>query len=106
MDGSQKLPFRIFNSINILKEKNLPTNYLTLVLAIWVEFLDKCEVIDDPLAKTLIPLAKLADPVAAVEAIFSLPDYAVALDKGVYQEVSDWLAAIRKDGVAAVVASL
>ena len=76
------------------------------MLAIWVEFLDKGEEIDDPLAKTLIPLAKLADPVAAVDAIFSLPDYAVALDKGVYQEVSDWLAAIRKDGVAAVVASL
>jgi mannitol-1-phosphate/altronate dehydrogenase len=106
MDGSQKLPFRIFNSINILKAKNLPTNYLTLVLAIWVEFLDKGEVIDDPLAATLIPLAKLADPVASVEAIFSLPDYAVALDKGVYKEISDWLAAIRKDGVAAVVASL
>jgi mannitol-1-phosphate/altronate dehydrogenase len=106
MDGSQKLPFRIFNSINILKEKNLPTNYLTLVLAIWVEFLDKCEVIDDPLAKTLIPLAKLADPAAAVEAIFSLPDYAVALDKGVHQEVADWLGAIRKDSVAKVVASL
>ena len=58
------------------------------------------------LAKTLIPLAKLADPVASVEAIFSLPDYAVALDKSVYKEVSDWLGAIRKDGVAAVVASL
>jgi hypothetical protein len=76
------------------------------VLAIWVEFLDKGEVIDDPLAVTLIPLAKLADPVAAVEAIFSLPDYAVALDKGVYNEISDWLSKIRSLGVAAVIASL
>lgn len=106
MDGSQKLPFRIFNSINILKEKNLPTNYLTLVLAIWVEFLDKCEVIDDPLAKTLVPLARLADPVAAVDAIFSLPDYAIALDKAVFYEVADWLSKIRSSGVAAVVALL
>jgi len=106
MDGSQKLPFRIFNSINILKEKNLPTNYLTLVLAIWVEFLDKCAVIDDPLDKTLTPLAKLADPKAAVDGIFSLPDYAIALDKAVYKEISDWLAAIRSNGVAAVVGSL
>lgn len=106
MDGSQKLPFRIFNSINILKEKNLPTNYLTLVLAIWVEFLAKCEVIDDPLAKTLVPLAKLADPVAAVDAIFSLPDYAIALDKAVFYEVADWLSKIRSSGVAAVVALL
>ena len=106
MDGSQKLPFRIFNSINLLKGKNLPTNYLTLVLAIWVEFLDKCEVIDDPLANTLIPLAKLADPVAAVEAIFSLSNYAIPLDKGVFNEVAEWLAAIRREGVTAVVASL
>ena len=106
MDGSQKLPFRIFNSINILKKKNLPTNYLTLVLAIWVEFLDKCEVIDDPLAKTLVPLAKLADPVAAVDAIFSLPDYAITLDKAVFYEVADWLSKIRSSGVAAVVALL
>ena len=106
MDGSQKLPFRIFNSINILKEKDLPTNYLTLVLAIWVEFLDKCEVIDDPLAKTLVPLAKLADPVAAVDAIFSLPDYAITLDKAVFYEVADWLSKIRSSGVAAVVALL
>ncbi len=106
MDGSQKLPFRIFNSINILKKKNLPTNYLTLVLAIWVEFLAKCEVIDDPLAKILVPRAKLADPVAAVDAIFSLPDYAIALDKAVFYEVADWLSKIRSSGVAAVVALL
>jgi fructuronate reductase len=106
MDGSQKLPFRIFNSINILKAKNLQTNYLTLVLAIWVEFLDKCEVIDDPLAKTLIPLAKLAEPVAAVEAIFSLPDYAIALDKAVFNEVAEWLGKIRSQGVEAIITSL
>jgi hypothetical protein len=48
----------------------------------------------------------LAEPGAAVDAIFSLPDYAVALDKSVYKEVADWLGAIRRDGVAAVVASL
>ena len=76
------------------------------MLAIWVEYLDKCEVIDDPLAKTLIPLAKLADPFAAVEAIFSLPDYAIALDKAVFNEVAEWLGAIRRDSVAKVVASL
>ena len=87
MDGSQKLPHRVFKTINELIEKDLPTNYLTLLLAIWVDYLSKSERVNDPLAEKLIPLAKAKD----VAGLFSLPDFAVKLNPIAFKSISDWL---------------
>jgi fructuronate reductase len=87
MDGSQKLPHRVFKTINELIEKDLPFNYLTLVLAIWVDYLSKSERVNDPLAEKLIPLAKAKD----VAGLFSLPDFAVKLNPIAFKSISDCL---------------
>jgi fructuronate reductase len=87
MDGSQKLPHRLFTTINVLIEKNLPTNYLSLVLAIWVDYLGKSDRVNDPLKEKLIPLAKAKD----VAGLFSLPEFAVKLNPKAFSEIQEAL---------------
>ena len=87
MDGSQKLPHRVFTTINQLIEKDLPTNYLSLVLAIWVDYLSKSDRVNDPLKDKLIPLAKAQD----VAGLFSLPEFAVKLNPAAFAEIQEEL---------------
>lgn len=88
MDGSQKLPHRVFKTINELIEKDLPFNYLAQLLAIWVDYLAKSDRVNDPLAEKLIPLAKAKD----VAGLFSLPDFAVKLNPAAFKSISAELA--------------
>ena len=94
MDGSQKLPHRVFKTINELIEKDLPTNYLTLLLAIWVDYLSKSSRVNDPLADKLIPLARAKD----VAGLFSLPEFAVKLNPKAFDEIQDKLTKIQLGG--------
>ena len=87
MDGSQKLPHRVFKTINDLIEQGLPTNYLSLLLAIWVDYLSKSSRVNDPLKDKLIPLAKAGD----VAALFSLPEFAVELNPTAFAEFQEEL---------------
>ncbi len=84
MDGSQKLPHRVFKTINELIEKDLPFNYLAQLLAIWVDYLAKSDRVNDPLAEKLIPLAKAHD----VAGLFSLPDFAVKFNPAAFKSIS------------------
>jgi fructuronate reductase len=94
MDGSQKLPHRVYKTINDLIEKGLPTNYLSLLLAIWVDYLSKSDRINDPLKDKLIPLARTKD----VAGIFSLPEFAVKLNPKAFTEIQDKLSKIQLGG--------
>lgn len=94
MDGSQKLPHRVFKTINELIEKGLPTNYLSLLLAIWVDYLSKSSRVNDPLKDKLIPLARAKD----VAGLFSLPEFAVKLNPKIFAEIEDKLIKIQLGG--------
>ena len=94
MDGSQKLPHRVFKTINDLIEKDLPTNNLSLLLAIWVDYLSKNERVNDPLKDKLIPLARAKD----VAGLFSLPEFAVKLNPKVFAEIEGKLSKIQLGG--------
>ena len=87
MDGSQKLPHRVFKTINDLIDKGVPTNYLSLLLAIWVDYLSKSSRVNDPLKDKLIPLAKAGD----IAALFSLPEFAVKLNPTAFAEIQEEL---------------
>jgi fructuronate reductase len=91
MDGSQKLPHRLFTTINQLIEKDLPFNYLSQVLAIWVNYLSKSDRVNDPLKDKLIPLAKAGD----VTGLFSLPDFSVKLNPKAFAQIRDELTKIQ-----------
>ena len=94
MDGSQKLPHRVFKTINDLIEKDLPTNNLSLLLAIWVDYLSKSERVNDPLKDKLIPLARAKD----VAGLFSLPEFVVKLNPKVFAEIEGKLSKIQLGG--------
>ena len=94
MDGSQKLPHRVFKTINDLIAKELPTNNLSLLLAIWVDYLGKSDRVNDPLADKLIPLARAKD----VTGLFSLPEFAVKLNPKVFAEIENKLRTIQLGG--------
>lgn len=94
MDGSQKLPHRVFKTINDLIAKSLPINNLSLLLAIWVDYLSKSDRVNDPLKDKLIPLAKAGD----VAGLFSLPEFAVKLNPKVFAEIADKLSKIQHGG--------
>jgi fructuronate reductase len=91
MDGSQKLPHRLFTTINQLIEKDLPFNYLSQVLAIWVNYLSKSDRVNDPLKDKLVPLAKAGD----VAGLFSLPDFSVKLNPKAFAQIQDDLTKIQ-----------
>jgi fructuronate reductase len=92
MDGSQKLPHRLFTTINQLIEKDLPFNYLSQVLAIWVNYLSKSDRVNDPLKDKLIPLAKAGD----VTGLFSLPDFSVKLNPKAFAQIQDELSKLKR----------
>ena len=58
MDGSQKLPQRIINTLNDLAAKNIPAPKLVKALATWIKYLAESNEINDPLGKELKPLAQ------------------------------------------------
>ncbi len=56
MDGSQKMPQRIFSSIHEAKKQSRSTELLTVAVDEWFEFLwsSRGKVIDDPLAAEMM----------------------------------------------------
>ncbi len=72
-DGSQKLPYRLLETISEALAAGRPVDRLTVPVAAWIAFLRRKaragEAITDPLADVLAGAAISADPVAAVLAI-------------------------------------
>jgi fructuronate reductase len=57
MDGSQKIPQRIFPSLKIAFQKKMPTNYLNAVIEYWIKYCYE-HIPDDPLREKLLYLKK------------------------------------------------
>lgn len=72
-DGSQKLPYRLLETITEALAAGRPVDRLAVPVAAWIGFLRRKaqagEKITDPLANVLAAAATLADPVSAVLAI-------------------------------------
>lgn len=66
MDGSAKLPQRLFKSMNALAIANQPRERLAFAIALWVRFLQSELTLVDPFADVLRERARSSDPVAQV----------------------------------------
>lgn len=80
MDGSQKLPQRIIETINDLEAKNIQAERLLNVLNTWIKYLATSDSINDPLATNLSALAK-SENFAEIFAQLSTPLNQKALDR-------------------------
>jgi fructuronate reductase len=114
MDGTQKLPQRVLHTMLDRRAAGARPRWAALVVAAWMRFVRGCAddgrsmPLDDPLAPVIrAALAGGPDtPAGVVEALLSLDAVfpaALADDPVVRELVVDWLAALDRHGVAAVI---
>jgi fructuronate reductase len=107
MDGSQKLPQRLFASALDRLAAGQGAPRIALGVAAWLLCLrGRSEAgatltVDDPLAPRLIAAARAADPVAALFALAELAPPALAAAAGFVAEVRRWHARLATEGVVA-----
>ncbi len=117
MDGSQKLPQRIFASVADRRAVGAEPRYLAVSLAAWIRFIGGVSddgrplPLDDPLATALRDAVAGAgdDAIAEVRAVFGVAAVAsdgLAADATLVELVADRLTALRRDGAAALLVTL
>jgi fructuronate reductase len=115
MDGSQKLPQRLFGVVADRRAAGAEPRYATLTLAAWLRYVrgvadDGTRLpLDDPLADTLRAAVEAAPdtPAGLTDAVLSLPGVvppAVGSDDVVRRLVRDWLGVLDRHGVAGALA--
>ena len=117
MDGSQKVPYRLLNTISSRLTAGQEPVYATLAVAAWIRYVsagkDDLGValpLDDPIAEKLRSAAGVASsPGATVAAFLALEEVfppELAEDHTFQRLLSDALASLQRFGAAAVVAAL
>ena len=106
MDGSQKLPQRIFASANDLVKLGLSTDHVTLIIAAWLRFLEINEKVNDPLAASLQKLVRNPDALQSVSGTLSFEGLATKVDPKLFPQIAAWLAQLRVKPVREVLQTL
>ncbi len=106
MDGSQKLPQRLFGAANDLLARNLPATRICFAIAVWLHYLATSDKVSDPLASALLPLAQLSDPLEAVKQSLSLPQFASTVDAQHFPTIAHSLKQLREKDVKAAIQDL
>ena len=94
MDGSQKLPQRLFNTANDLLSRNLPTPRTCLAIALWIHYLAISTVIDDPMRTELKAAATTNNAYSAVAKCLTL-DFATKINPALFPPIGRWLELLR-----------
>ena len=102
MDGSQKLPQRIFASANDLVKLGLETNHITLVIAAWLRFLEVNEKVNDPLADALQKLVRNSDALQSVTDTLSFEGSTTKVNTQLFPQIANWLEELRVKSVREV----
>lgn len=93
MDGSAKLPQRLFQAMNALAIANQPRERLAFAIALWVRFLQSELTLVDPFADVLRERARSSDPVAQVMQTSGLRDAVVESE---WPLIRDYLHELKK----------
>lgn len=106
MDGSQKLPQRIFSTANDLVKLGLSTKSITLVIAAWIRFLEISEKVNDPLAQPLQELARAQASLISVTGVLTFDALATKVDPQLFLPIANWLDLLRSAPVREVLQTL
>jgi fructuronate reductase len=106
MDGSQKLPQRIFASANDLVKLGLSTDHITLIIAAWLRFLEVNEKVNDPLADSLQNLVRNPDALQSISNTLNFEGLATKVDPKLFPQIATWLAQLRIKPVRDVLQTL
>nr|NUR37157.1 mannitol dehydrogenase family protein [Sphingomonas sp.] len=106
-DGSQKLPYRLLDTIMDARAAGRPVDRLAVPVAAWILFIERQaragESIVDPLAGRLLDLGLASDSLEQILELRQVFPQSLALDSGFGDAVSNAASAIRADGVASVI---
>jgi fructuronate reductase len=106
-DGSQKLPYRLLDTIIDARAAELPIERLAIPIAAWILFIERQAragaKIVDPLAERLAAAARSADPVEEILQLRQVFPERLASDVGFSQAVTVAASAMRTGGVAAAI---
>jgi len=103
MDGSAKLPQRLFQAMNALAIVNQPRERLAFAIALWVRFLQSELTLVDPFADVLRERARSSDPVAQVMQTSGLRDAVVESE---WPLIESYLRELKKHRPIEVVSSI
>ena len=106
MDGSQKLPQRIFASTNDLVKLGLSTDHITLIIAAWLRFLEVNEKVNDPLGDSLQKLVRNPNALQSVSDTLSFDGLATKVDAQLFPQIAKWLEQLRIKPIKEVLQSL
>jgi fructuronate reductase len=106
MDGSQKLPQRIFASANDLAKLGLSTDHITLIIAAWLRFLEINEKVNDPLGDSLQKSVRNPDALQSVSGTLSFEGLATKVDPKLFPQITKWLEQLRVKPVREVLQTL
>jgi fructuronate reductase len=112
MDGSQKLPQRVLETVAARRAAGAMSHWGALVLAAWIRFAQGTAddgrplPLDDPLAPAIKERVTANDPVAAVFGLSAVFPPDLAGDDALKNEVRTWLAALTRHGVKDTLAAV
>lgn len=104
MDGSQKLPQRLFSSANDLYAQEISPARISFVIATWIHYLATDKEVSDPLAQELQTFAKERDANVAVKKILTIQRLATKVEPALFPAISDWLTELRRNDLLDVMA--
>jgi fructuronate reductase len=105
-DGSQKLPYRLLDSIADTRAAGRPVERLAAAVAAWMLFIERqaragAEIVD-PLAARLAEIGRCDDPMGGLLAIRQVFPASLAEDEGVRGAIAAAAAAMRREGPRAL----
>lgn len=104
MDGSQKLPQRLFSSANDLYAQGISPARISFIIAAWIHYLSTKRDISDPLAQELQTFAREQDAKVAVKKILTTQRLATKVEPALFPAISHWLIELRSNDLLDVMA--
>ena len=95
MDGSAKLPQRLFRAMNTLSEQNLKREHVAFAIALWLRFLQSGLPVTDPLSNALLESVQAVNSHQAVQRVMQTPGLQSPIFESEWKLIGDFLAKLQ-----------
>ena len=95
MDGSAKLPQRLFRAMNTLSEQNLKREHVAFAIALWLRFLQSGLPVTDPLSNALLENVQAVNSHQVVQRVMQTSGLQSPIIESEWKVVGDFLAKLQ-----------
>lgn len=106
MDGSAKLPQRLFLAMNALHQAGQPRERIAFAISLWIRFLQSGLSVTDPLAEGLLDRARVEESNRAVRQVMQTPGLQAPINEEEWPVIAGYLDQVQKFGPLAVAENL